>query len=162
MGSTATTVVVSWATSRLSDEPLGLARTSCTYRSGLVGSECFGERTDLRGEKKCLGLGLMGTSSPTRRALLLSCGVLSRALLRDHWEAESVWGRKVEKLTVLLFATQSLDEMEEATMGNGRRGDGGGDVDEDAADESGGSGLGATDGTSATAAAVAFERDEAR
>lgn len=161
MGSTATTVVVSWATSRLSDEPLGLAKTSCTYRSGLVGSECFGERTDLRGEKKCLGFGLMGTSSPTRRALLLSCG-LSRALLRDHWEAESVCGRKVEKLTVLLFATQSLDEMEEATMGNGSRGDGGGDVDEDAADESGGSGLGATDGTSAMAGAVAFVRDEAR
>lgn len=69
------------------------------------------------------------------------------ALLRDHWDTDAVGGRKVEKLTVLVIGIQSLDEMEEATMGS--KGDGG-DGD-GGADESGGSGLGATDGTSATA-----------
>lgn len=69
---------------------------------------------------------------------------------RDHWDAEAVGERKVEKLTVLLFAIQSLDEMDEATMGNNDGGDGDGD-----GDESGGSGLGATAGTSAAGLAAA-------
>lgn len=66
----------------------------------------------------------------------------------------------MEKLTVLLFATQSLDEMEEAAttlqMGNGGVVDDEGGVigDDDDDGESGGSGLGATDGTSAATAGL--------
>lgn len=164
MGSTTTVVVVvvvALVTAfRLVEDPPGLASTSCTYRSGLVGNKILFCR-DLRGEKKCRGIGLMGTISPSSLGTLSHlrdwCGwLLGAAALRHGWDTEdAAGGRKVEKLTVLLFHIQSEEDTEEArTMGKQDNDvdDVGAGADGDGADllpdESGGSGLGATDGTS--------------
>lgn len=153
MGSTTTVVVIAL---RLVEDPPGLASTSCTYRSGVLGNNIIFCR-DLRGEKKWRGIGLMGTISPSSLGTLShlrDCGWFLGAALRHGWDTDdAAGGRKVEKLTILLFHIQSEEDTEEArTMGKEDN-----DVDEVGAgaegddvlpDESGGSGLGATDGTS--------------
>lgn len=109
----------------------------------------------------------MGTISPRLAVrpgavVVVVSQKVALVLKPDGWDfdeegpaAAAVGGRKVEKLTVLLFPIQSLDEMEQATMGN----EGGGGDDDD--DVSGGSGLGATDGTSAVAEVAAAQEEEA-
>lgn len=105
------------------------------------------DREDFSGEKKCFGIGFITTISPSSRARTAARvadglshfsieGKLVAAPIREDEVGGGTYGaapggRKVEKLTVLLFQIQSLDETDEATkMGNS---DG---------HESGGSGLG--------------------